>query len=198
MTTTNFDPPPEARLIEQLRADYRPALSIAEAARRSDMSEARWRQIAKGVQQINAETRVPVIAPATTLARMGRAVGATPMQLVGVGRPDAAEVLETMALHPSDPQMQAAVRDAAREPAEGGSDRTEIERLENLWRDVTAVCDGLHKEKHRLADLSDKSVLSAFDVIVSRLLELGAGDESRPLVDELYSRAAQSRASLRR
>ena len=84
--------PPEMALIERLRLE-RPKLSVLKAAKLADMSEARWRQLAKGYQQVTAETRVPATAPAETLARMAKAVGATPEQLEAANRPDAASAM---------------------------------------------------------------------------------------------------------
>ncbi len=86
--------PPEAQLIERLRTEVRPKLSVRAAARASGISDSRWRQIIKGYRQETATLRVPVRAPADTLARMARAVGATPAQLREAGREDAADELE--------------------------------------------------------------------------------------------------------
>ena len=60
------------------------------------ISEGRWRQIAKGYNQVSKETFVESIAPADTLARMARVVGATPGQLQEVGREDAADELAAL------------------------------------------------------------------------------------------------------
>lgn len=65
------------------------------------MSDARWRQIAKGFKYEAGGIRVPARAPADTLARMARVVGATPDQLREVGRGDAADELENL------PEIQA-------------------------------------------------------------------------------------------
>lgn len=89
--------PPEAQLIERLRTAVRPKLSIRAAARASAISDSRWHQIIKGYRQESAGLRVPVRAPADTLARMARAVGATADQLREVGREDAADELEAQA-----------------------------------------------------------------------------------------------------
>lgn len=90
-------PPPEAQLIERLRESARPKMSVRKAAAAAGISEGRWRQIIKGFNQVSAEVRVPSSAPAETLARMARVVGATPEQLREVGRQDAAEYLEEIA-----------------------------------------------------------------------------------------------------
>ncbi|MDO3151052.1 hypothetical protein [Mycobacteroides abscessus] len=62
------------------------------------ISEGRWRQIAKGYNQVSKDTFVESVAPADTLARMARVVGATPEQLREVGREDAAAELEELLL----------------------------------------------------------------------------------------------------
>lgn len=88
--------PAEAELIERLRQAVRPKLSVRKAAESAGISEGRWRQIAKGYNQVSKDTVVPSIAPADTLARMARVVGATPAQLREAGREDAATELETI------------------------------------------------------------------------------------------------------
>lgn len=84
--------PPEMALIERLRLEH-PKMSVLKAAKLAEISEARWRQLAKGYQQVTAETRVPATAPAETLARMAKAVGATPEQLEAANRSDAASAM---------------------------------------------------------------------------------------------------------
>lgn len=64
------------------------------AAGRASISEGRWRQIAKSFKQESGGVRIPVRAPAGTLARMAKVVGATPDQLREAGRDDAAAELE--------------------------------------------------------------------------------------------------------
>jgi hypothetical protein len=100
--------PPEAVLIERLRLAHSPKLSVTKAAKLADISEGRWRQIAKGYQQASTSTRVPVRAPADTLARMAEVVGATPDQLREAGREDAAKRLEESQL--ADAQIPPDVR----------------------------------------------------------------------------------------
>ncbi|SPX87633.1 hypothetical protein [Mycobacteroides abscessus] len=90
--------PPEAALIEGLRTAVRPPLSVRTAAQDAGISEGRWRQIAKGYNQATRDVRVPVRAPADTLARMARTVRATPDQLREAGREDAAIELEGLLL----------------------------------------------------------------------------------------------------
>lgn len=77
--------PPEGELIERLRTQAQPKLSVRAAAKNADMSASRWTQIAQGYKQETKEVRVPVRAPAGTLARMAKVVGATPEQLREVG-----------------------------------------------------------------------------------------------------------------
>ncbi|WP_195168483.1 hypothetical protein [Mycobacteroides abscessus] len=86
--------PPEAALIHRLRTALRPEMSIRLAARKSQMSEGRWRQIEKGYQQVDSDTQIPVHAPAGTLAKMFFVVGAHPDQVREVNRADAADELE--------------------------------------------------------------------------------------------------------
>lgn len=57
------------------------------------LSPSRWTQIIQGYKQEAGGVRVPVRAPASTLARMARVVGATAEQLRAVGREDAAAEL---------------------------------------------------------------------------------------------------------
>lgn len=70
-------------------------MSARTAAREAGISEARWRQIASGYQTVSG-TRVPVTAPAETLARMARVVGVTPPELEEAGREDAATELRAL------------------------------------------------------------------------------------------------------
>ncbi|MES5383901.1 hypothetical protein ABVN64_30350 [Mycolicibacterium conceptionense] len=83
-------------LIESLRKQVRPAMSVRKAAEAASISEGRWRSLAKGTHQVSKGTAVPTRAPADTLARMARTVGATPDQLREVGRGDAADELAAL------------------------------------------------------------------------------------------------------
>lgn len=92
--TEEVQQPPEAALIEEARLRLPKTRSaVTKVAKRAGISEARWRQIAKGYQQATKETRVPVRAPAETLARMAEAVNVSAHQLDAVGRSDAAQVI---------------------------------------------------------------------------------------------------------
>lgn len=95
---SSTEPPAEAELIHRLRTAFRPSLSIRAAAKEAEISEGRWRQIEKGYQQVTKSVRAPVRAPAQTLARMAQAVSASPDQLRGANRPDAAVELERLLL----------------------------------------------------------------------------------------------------
>lgn len=95
---------PEGALIERLRTAIRPTLSVRAAAKAADLSASRWTQIAQGYKQETKTVRVPVRAPADTLARMARVVSATPDQLREAGREDAAAELEALPVTPSGPR----------------------------------------------------------------------------------------------
>lgn len=90
-------PPPAAVLISQALKQIR--MSGREAARRSGVSDSRWRQIIHGYQTVSGN-HVPVVAPAETLARMAQATQVTPDELRQAGRADAAEELERLAAPP--------------------------------------------------------------------------------------------------
>lgn len=82
---------PEGKLIgEATRAARKSVRKVADEA---GISEGRWRQIVKGYQSVSAGNVIPVKAPAGTLAKMARAVGVTPEQLIEVDRADAAQAL---------------------------------------------------------------------------------------------------------
>ncbi|MFI1507617.1 helix-turn-helix domain-containing protein [Streptomyces sp. NPDC020597] len=90
-------PPPEAVLIREALKQVR--MSGREAARRSGVSDARWRQITTGYQTVSGH-HVPVVAPAETLARMAHATQVTAAELRKAGRSDAADELERLATPP--------------------------------------------------------------------------------------------------
>lgn len=68
-------------------------LSIRQAAKDSGLSEGRLRQIEAGYQIPAPGVFVPVIAPATTLARVAAAVGVHWREMQAAGREDVAEIL---------------------------------------------------------------------------------------------------------
>jgi hypothetical protein len=72
-------------------------MSRYEAAAIAGISESRWRMIETGVRWFRGEALSEPPAPAQTVARMAWAVGATPAQLTGAGRKDAAAELEAIA-----------------------------------------------------------------------------------------------------
>ncbi len=90
-TTDSPPPPPEVAVIESRRKSS--GLSIRRAAERAGLSDTRWRQITAGHQIVAPGNRVPVRAPADTLARMAAVVGASGQELAESGREDAAEAL---------------------------------------------------------------------------------------------------------
>jgi transcriptional regulator with XRE-family HTH domain len=85
---------PEGALIQV--AQKRSGLSAREAARRSGISEGRWRQVVNGYQTVSAGIHAPVTAPADTLARMAYAVEVQPDDLREAGRDDAASALQRL------------------------------------------------------------------------------------------------------
>lgn len=178
---SDLEPPPEALLVERLRTAARPKLSIRAAADAAGISDARWRQIAKGYNQASKDVRVPARAPADTLARMAKAVGATPDQLREVGRADAAEELQAL---PSTQSitgvgvrpaigMEAAGRDGAREP--GGLGRG--------LKYLIPTTDGMSPEEREEALEDERAVLestwSAATEITESVLESGPSDRLR-------------------
>ncbi|MGP3914384.1 helix-turn-helix domain-containing protein [Nonomuraea sp. 10N515B] len=82
--------PPEGQLIAA--ALKRKRLSAREAARRTGISEGRWRQIVSGYQTVSG-VHVSVRGPAETVARMAHIAGLSPTQLVEANRSDAADEL---------------------------------------------------------------------------------------------------------
>jgi hypothetical protein len=112
--TQKPEAPPEALLIKE--ALRRSRLSGRAAAKRAALGETRWRQIVNGYSDVGGGVRVPVVAPAETLARMAQVVGVTPDELRQAGRADAAEELAALGGSPSptsatnfasDPQLDA-------------------------------------------------------------------------------------------
>lgn len=84
------------------RALQRTRLSAREAAGRAGISEGRWRQIVNGYQSAGGQ-RIPVTAPAVTLAHMARAVDLKPEDLAEAGRDDAADVLADILAQQPEP-----------------------------------------------------------------------------------------------
>ena len=138
---------PEAELIERLRTQARPELSVRNAARQAEISEGRWRQIIKGYKQESGGVRVSVRAPAGTLARMARVVGATPNQLREVARDDAADELEALARQLPLPGLESRPVRSAR-----------LEMLHRLANPVPTAHDGHFERAERLLLHSHESV----------------------------------------
>lgn len=92
----NDRPPPtaEGRLIAD--AATRRNISARKAAAQAGMSDARFRHLVNGYQPVGQGQYVPVVAPATTLARMALAVGVNARQLLEAGRADAAAELDKL------------------------------------------------------------------------------------------------------
>ena len=89
-------PPAEAELIRHRREAATPAMSRRQAATKAGISPSQWSDVERGSKQGGSGVTIPVYATAQTLARMARAVGATPEDLRGAGREDAASVLLTL------------------------------------------------------------------------------------------------------
>ena len=89
------DRPPEAVLIRELR-ERPPRQSMKKAAALAEISDTRWRDIENGYKYVLGQRVEVRNAPAPILAKMGRAVGATPRQLRLAGRADAADELDYM------------------------------------------------------------------------------------------------------
>lgn len=84
-----------AELIESRRLAL--GASVRKAAAAAELSEGRWRQIAKGYQIAAQGVRVPVNAPPDTLARMAAAVRVRPDEMEKVGHPQVAQLMRFMA-----------------------------------------------------------------------------------------------------
>jgi uncharacterized cupin superfamily protein len=127
MTTKREHQRPEGRLIEE--AMRIKGISGRQAASDAGISDARWRQIVNGYMSAGAGQFVSVTGPDETIARMARVVGVTPDQLREAGRPEAADLLLTLA------GMQA--------QSEWQSVGTALERLLAIREQLDAVIDEL-------------------------------------------------------
>lgn len=119
--------PPEGTLIKQAQRSMR--ISQREAARRADLSEARWRQLVSGYMLVQ-RTYVPVRSPDRTLARMARAVGVSAEDLASAGREGAAAALR---------DAEAEAERAERVAAEQASTSEGPNRVDERWPLVEAV-----------------------------------------------------------
>jgi transcriptional regulator with XRE-family HTH domain len=129
-------PPPEALLIAARRK--KTGMSYREAAQMAGISPTRWSQLEKGIIRIRG-TDHPEKAPAATLAEMARAVGATPEDLAGAGRQDAAEILA--GLLATEPDAAVIRRDAAAAVAQisGLTARQREAMLTEVIADLTRI-----------------------------------------------------------
>lgn len=103
---TTQEPPPEARLIHELREAIIPRLSMREAARQAGMSASLWTQYEQGHRKVTPLVTIPVTATDDKLAAMALVVGATPGQLREAGRGDAAAILRKLIDAGPDPYAQ--------------------------------------------------------------------------------------------
>jgi transcriptional regulator with XRE-family HTH domain len=118
----------EGRLITAARKAK--GMSARAVAREAGISESRLRQIVTGYQTVSGQ-RVPVDAPASTIARVAAVLGIAPSQLTEAGRSDAAiqlvklqddEMLDDGPDGLGDDEEQS----ASEPPAEGGQRSGEV------------------------------------------------------------------------
>jgi transcriptional regulator with XRE-family HTH domain len=99
------EPPPWGALIAAALA--RDGLSAREAARRTGISEGRWRQITGGYQVVSPGVYAQVRGPATTLAKMAAVAGVSAAELRQAGRDDAADMLARQQVdQPADEMLE--------------------------------------------------------------------------------------------
>jgi transcriptional regulator with XRE-family HTH domain len=132
-------PLPEGALITA--ALKRRRLSARAAAPQAGISETRWRQITSGYQTVSGQ-RIPVRAPADTLARMAQIARVTPEQLIEVDRADAAEELRN--LPPLDEEAAEGPEPSLRELSE---------RLAELTNEIK---EDRAREARRVQELEDE------------------------------------------
>jgi transcriptional regulator with XRE-family HTH domain len=106
LQVTTQEPPPEARLIHELREAITPRLSMREAARRAGMSASLWTQYEQGYRKVTPLVTIPVTATDDKLAAMALVVGASPDRLRKAGREDAAAILRKLIDAGPDPAAQ--------------------------------------------------------------------------------------------
>lgn len=198
--------PPESKLIDDLRQAVRPKLSVRSAAAAAGISEGRWRQIIKGYNQISKDTVVPSIAPADTLARMARVVGATPEQLKAAGRDDAAEELvglmsvrETVEYERGGGRIKAPAEDRKklgaalaslipREPARPVEPESHIPDFLTgaglAWELVNELADSPEGDPDREWK-GQRAVVATADVLTDALLRLNAGPAAKQLIQDM-------------
>lgn len=103
---TTPEPPPEAQLIQRLREEMFPKVSLREAARRAGFSVATWTQIEQGYRRVTRDTVISITGTDEKVARMGLVVGATTDQLIDAGRADAAVLLKKLIAAGADPRAK--------------------------------------------------------------------------------------------
>ena len=191
---------PEGALIERLRNEARPTMSGRAAAATAGISPSRWTQIIRGYKQETADLRVPVRAPADTLARMARAVGATPDQLREVGREDAADELVVLYDKAREfrevKQQLGEIYDAMQRQPDEASVRAEG-RIRSAARLLDSATDALAQRDHARAiedlDTSVVVIRSTITAIEDIALQKGLPNADQSSTDTDPS--AQSDAS---
>lgn len=188
-------------MIERLRMAAQPKLSARAAAKLANLSPSRWTQIVRGYKQETPDVRVPVRAPADTLARMAKAVGATPEQLREVGRKDAADELEGLTITVRE------ARDSGRVGLGRGLEKlipTEqtpemraqmaeaVESLraivEDSWRAVTELTDAVLRSgpSAELLDKTRRIVWLISGHLTTRILGSGQAPELEDWLERIY------------
>lgn len=117
---TTPEPPPEAKLIAELRNAMVPPLSMREAARRAGFSAATWTQIEQGYRKVTPAVTIPIKGTDEKIARMALTAGAAPEQLAAAGRPAAAEMLAKLIA--AGPDLRTQTIEAVRQSREFSED----------------------------------------------------------------------------
>ena len=156
---------PEGRLISA--AANASGLSVRRLAANANVSETRWRQVARGWQPDASGNPVPAKASAETLARMAWVVGVTPEQLVEAGRGDAAGLLATMG-DAGRASLTLLPGGARRAPDEidmiyASQTMTAAEKLERI-RQVLTLREQAERDGKREAPSEDGACLESADV----------------------------------
>jgi hypothetical protein len=198
--------PPEAALIEQARHRLpKNRSAVSKVAKRARISEGRWRQIAKGYQQATKETRVPVRAPADTLARMAEAVDVSADELEAAGRSDAAEIIREQSRRLARGLASLIPTDTAEVGDRDTSKTTKVEYtmaderavLESSWSTATqltkAVLD-LPDPPEQLLAAARRVVFDISGYLIIRILS----SEFAPLLERWLARIYSEREKLYR
>lgn len=182
--------PPEMELVERLRKSIRPALSVRKAATSAEISEGRWRSLAKGVHQVSKGQAIPTRAPADTLARMANVVGAKPEQLREVGRDDAADELALLIGFGAVAPALTKVQDALGLEVESifalsGSEHDELYR--RLARLARAAHDADIKKSFLAALAALEGAQSTVELLIDRVTE-SASNQQQESHDDLATK----------